>query len=291
MTTRSSFPRGAFASKVSVVVFIIIGVAEVFSGIFSGSAALFADGAHTLSDALISTIVWVGLKFSGRAPDGKFHYGYYKVETFSSIIAAFVMIIVGIAILIRSYLEFLNPVEIKTPAVPLVIAAVASVSLWAMGFYKLRIAKEEGTGALQLDAYNTLKSGLSSLLAFAGIFLSTYFIQTDALAGIGISFFIFIVAYTSIRSSALVLMDACDCTDVIETIRSTARRVEGVKNLHSVMLRHSGHYLLGEIHIQVDGAMTVQETNRIVKKVKSSIKDIIPNLGHLTVEVEPESEE
>lgn len=290
MITGSSFPRGAFASKVSVVIFVAIGVAEIFSGSFSGSVALVADGAHTLSDALISTIVWLGLKVSGRAVDGKFHYGYYRVETFSAIIAAFVMIGVGTFILIRSYIVFLEPMEIQTPTVPLVTAAVASISFWAMGFYKYRVAKEERTAALRLDAYNTMKSGLSSLFAFVGVFLSAYFVQTDALAGIGIAFFIFLVAYTSVRESALVLMDACECTDIIETIRSTAARIEGVKKVYAVRLRHSGPYILGELHIQVDGGMTIQESDRIVRRIKSSVKGLISNLARLAVEVESEGE-
>ena len=291
MITGSSFTRGAFVAKVSVVIFVVIGLAELFSGFISGSVALVADGAHTLSDALISTIVWLGLKVSGHAPDGKFHYGYYRVETFSAIISAFVMIGVGIFILLRSYLAFLEPTEIQTPLLPLVISGVASISFWIMGFYKYRIAKQERTEALQLDAYNTLKSGLSSLFAFVGVFLSSFFVQTDALAGIGISFFIFVVAYSSVRGSALVLMDACECNDLIEAITKTSERIEGVKRVLAVRLRHSGPYILGDLRIQVDGGITIKESGRIIKMIRSTLKDIILNIGHLTVEIESESEE
>ena len=60
----------------------------------------------------------------------------------------------------------------------------ASIPIWTMGLNKRRIAKGENSKALKLDAYNTLRSGLSSILAFIGILLSAYFVQTDALAGI-----------------------------------------------------------------------------------------------------------
>jgi cation diffusion facilitator family transporter len=274
-----------------VVIFVVIGLAELYSGFISGSVALLADGTHTLSDALISSIVWLGLKVSGRAPDGRFHYGYYRVETLAAIISAFVMIGVGIFILLRSYLAFLDPTEIQTPFVPLVIAGLASISFWTMGIYKYKIAKQEKTGALQLDAYNTMKSGLSSLFAFIGVFLSSSFVQTDALAGIGISFFIFVVAYTSVRGSALVLLDACECTDLIETIKITSERIKGVKRVLSVRLRHSGPYILGDLHIQVDGELTIKESDRIIRMIRSAVKELILNLGRLTVEVESVSEE
>jgi cation diffusion facilitator family transporter len=288
LITGSSFPKGAFASKVSVVVFIVIGIAELYAGFFSGSVALLADGTHTLSDALVSTIVWLGLKVSGRAPDGKFHYGYYRVETLSAIIAAFIMIGVGIFILIRSYLAFLEPSEIETPLLPLIVAGVASISFWTMGIYKYRISKKEKTEALKLDAYNTMKSGLSSLFAFIGVFTASYFVQTDALVGIIISFFIFIVSYITVRGSSLILLDACECTDVSHAIKTTSENIKGVKKVATVRLRHSGPYILGELKIQVDEKLTIKDSDKIITELKSKLKDLILNLGRLTVEVEPE---
>ncbi|MCL5316900.1 MAG: cation diffusion facilitator family transporter [Thaumarchaeota archaeon] len=258
---------------------------------FSGSAAIFADGAHTISDALISTIVWLGLKVSGRAPDGKFHYGYFRVETFSAVIAAFVLVGVGIVILVRSYFALLRPVEISNPVLPLVTAAAASGVDWGMGLVKRRIAKEEMSEALRLDSYNTMKSGLSSLFAFLGIFSATYFAEADALAGIGISFFVFVVAYTTVRESALVLMDACECFDVTDAIKSTAEGINGVKRVDSVRLRHSGPYIFGDLHIQVNGKTTVNESDKIIRRIKSAIKEIVPTLEQLTVEISSGEEE
>lgn len=291
LSAKSSFPRGAAASKISVAIFLAAGLFEIVVGVFSGSAAIFADGAHTLSDALISTIVWLGLKVSGRAPDGKFHYGYFRVETFSAVVAAFVLVGVGIVILVRSYFALLRPVVISNPVLPLVTAVVASSLFWGMGLVKRRIAKEEMSEALRLDSFNTMKSGLSSLFAFIGIFSAAYFSEADALAGIGISFFVFVVAYTTVRESALVLMDACECFDVTNAIKSTAEGINGVKRVDSVRLRHSGPYIFGDLHIQVNGKMTVHESDRVIRRIKSAIKEIVPTLEQLTVEISSGEEE
>ena len=261
---------------------------EILTGFFSGSVALLADGALTLSDAVVSTIVWLGLRVAGQAPDGKFHFGYYRIENFSAIIAAFVMTVAGIFILIRSYFAFFEPIEIDNTIPPLLVAAIAAISIWTMGIYKRRIAKGENSKALKLDAYNTMKSGLASIVAFIGILLSAYFVQTDALAGIGISLFIFIVVYASVRESALVLVDACECPGTIETIKSTAEGIPGVKKAPIVRLRRSGPHVLGEMKIHVDRNMTIDESDTVVGRVKSSIKDLIPDLAGLTVEVESE---
>lgn len=291
LSVKSSFPKGEIVSKVSVFVLLGVGLIEILVGIFSGSVAVLADGAHTFADGIISTIVWLGLKVSGRAPDGKFHYGYFRVETFSAVIVAFILVGVGIVILIRSYFALLRPVEITNSFSALFIAAVAAVAGWSLGFIKRRIAEDEMSAALRLDAYNTMKSGFTSFFAFMGVLLATYFPQADALAGIGISFFVFVVAYTTVRESALVLMDACECVDITDAIRSTAEGINGVKRVDAVKLRHSGPYIFGDLYIEVNGEIAVRESERIIRSIKSAIKEIVPNLEQLTVEVKSGEQE
>ena len=81
-----------------------IGALQVFYGTFlSGSVALTANGIDCMGDAFVSSIVWVGLKFFRRPADHKFHYGYYKLENASSIVAAVVMVLLALYIVYRSY--------------------------------------------------------------------------------------------------------------------------------------------------------------------------------------------
>ena len=269
-----------------MLIFTTIGLLEIYSGIISGSVGLISDGGHTLSDAVVSAIVWMGLRVIGRAPDGKIHFDSYKAENFTTIISAFVMVVVGIFILLRSVAAFLEPIEITNPTIPLVVSGLASITFWTLGFYKLRVSKVEDTTSVKLDAYNTMKSGLSSLLAFVGILLSSFFLQTDALAGIAISAFIFLVAYLSVRESAMVLVDACECPSTTATITSAIGSIEGIKEVRAIHLRPSGGQVRGELKIRVGGKKTVKEANSLVEKTKTAVNDIVPDLVGLTVEVE-----
>ncbi len=289
MISDPTYLRASFIAKASVPLFMAIGIVEVLSGSFSGSVALVSDGVHTLSDGLVSAIVWIGLRFARRGPDGKFHFGYYKVENLAALISAFAMAAIGILILIRSYTAFFEPHPIEQSTLPLVVAAIASISFWTLGLYKRKIAKLEKSKSLLLDAYNTLKSGLSSLLAFLGVLLSSFFVQLDALAGIAISFFIFIVVFTSIRESAMVLVDACNCDITVDEIKKTVSAVDGVKKVREAKLRPYGPNLLGQISVQVDGSISIRESDSIIKKVKKSVRDLIPAVSGITVEVESSS--
>ena len=72
MIADPTYLRASFIAKASVPLFMAIGIIEVLSGSFSGSVGLVSDGVHTLSDGLVSGIVWIGLRFARRGPDGKF---------------------------------------------------------------------------------------------------------------------------------------------------------------------------------------------------------------------------
>lgn len=285
-TTDPTYLRASFIAKASVPLFLAIGIIEILSGSFSGSVGLVSDGVHTLSDGLVSGIVWIGLRFARRGPDGKFHFGYYKVENLAALIAAFAMAAIGVLILIRSYNAFFEPHLIEQSTLPLVVAGIASIIFWVLGLYKRKIAKAEKSKSLLLDAYNTLKSGLSSLLAFLGVLFTSFFVQMDALAGIAISFFIFVVVVTSIRESAMVLVDACNCDITVDEIKKTVLAVDGVVKVREARLRPFGPNLLGQISVQVDGSISIQESDSIIKKVKKSVRNLIPAVSGITVEVE-----
>ena len=89
-------------AKISVITLLSIGIVELLIGQISGSVVATADGIDSLSDAMISFRVFMGLVIAGRRADKKFHFGYYKVESFAALIAAIGMIAVGSIILYQS---------------------------------------------------------------------------------------------------------------------------------------------------------------------------------------------
>src|SRR5712691_12218658 len=88
-------------AKISVITLLGIGIVELLIGQISGSVVATADGIDSLSDAMISFIVFMGLVIADRPADKKFHFGYYKVESFAALIAIG-MIVVGSIILYQS---------------------------------------------------------------------------------------------------------------------------------------------------------------------------------------------
>ena len=93
---------GQRIAKISVVTLVSIGVAELVTGYISGSVVATADGLDSISDAVISFIVLLGLRIAHRPPDKKFHFGYHKVESFAALMASIGMVIIGVVIVYHS---------------------------------------------------------------------------------------------------------------------------------------------------------------------------------------------
>ena len=282
--------QGGKVARKSFAIQLMVGISEVLMGMFTLSVALIADGIQSFADAGVSLIVWIGLRISRRAPDGKFHFGYYRVETFSSIIAALFMAALGVVVLYESYQEFIKPTAIANAELALVVAFLATVVSSVLLIYKRRAAKKYASLALKTDASNSIKDVLTSITAFVGIALARYFniIQSDAIAGIIISLFVFTMVYTIMKEASLVLMDACQCPEILTNIENIAKSVKLVKQVHSLRMRKIGPYLIGDLHVVVDADLTVRDSGKIAYEIEERIKKEFDEVIEIKVRIDPD---
>jgi cation diffusion facilitator family transporter len=284
--------KGGEVAERAFVVSVLVGMVEVFVGVFSLSLALIADGVQSFADAFVSLIVWIGLRLSRKAPDGKFHFGYYRVETFSSVVAAFFLAGLGGVILYESYLEFLSPTEIVNAEVGIVVALAATVVAFLLYVYKVRAARRYSSMALKADSVNSIKDVLTSFTAFVSLVLSRYFglLGTDAVAGVIIALFVFTVSYSIVKEASLVLMDACQCSAILTDIADVAKSVKRVRGVHDIRMRQIGPYLMGDMHVVVDPDMTVREADLIAVQVEQRVKEEFDAVTEIKVRIEPQEE-
>lgn len=157
---------GKKIAKISVITLLSIGVAEIITGQISGSVVATADGIDSLSDAMISFIVLIGLRIAHRPADRKFPFGYHKVESFAALIAAIGMIAIGIFIFYHSFEALLDPREIRQPILTMtVLAAAGGISLHR-AFQMNSIANKYNLLSLKTDAKNSIKDGSASVIGF-----------------------------------------------------------------------------------------------------------------------------
>ena len=211
-------------AKISVITLVGIGIVELLIGQICGSVVATADGLDSLSDAMISFIVFTGLVIAGRPADKKFHFGYYKVESFAALMAAIGMIVVGLIILYQSSASLLqHKHEIHQPILTMIVLVAASVISLYRAIQMRNIANRDNLLSLKTDAKNSIKDGSASVVGFLSVLIATQFgfSQMDAIGGIIIAGYIFSVAYVSLRQSSLILVDSWQnpkATDLVRQI-------------------------------------------------------------------------
>ena len=219
----------------------------------------------------------------------RFHFGYPRVETLSSIVAALFMATKGGITLHESYREFLSPTAVLDPLLALVVASAATLVSSLLLIYKRRAAEKYGSLALKTDASNSIKDVLTSITAFVGIALSSYFNlpQTDAIAGIIISLFVFTMVYPILKEASLVLLDSYHSPETIQAIENIAKSITPVKKVHSIRMRKLGSYLIGDMHVVLSNDITVEEAYAIASQIEDrSIKEF-DEIIEMNVIIEP----
>ncbi len=136
---------------------------------------------------MISFIVFMGLVIAGRPPDKKFHFGYYKVESFAALIAAIGMIAMGSVILYQSSSSLLiqHKHEIQQPVLTMIVLAAASVISLYRAIQMRNIANRHNLLSLRTDAKNSIKDASASVVGFVSVLIATQFgfVQMDTIGG------------------------------------------------------------------------------------------------------------
>ncbi len=281
--------KGEQIAIISFIANLFIGFFEVGFGTYFGSLALSADGVHSFVDAVVSLTVWLGIMFSQRKADGKFHYGYYKFDAIFSLFAAMIMVASGVFITYIGLQDYLNvSVHHGISLYAILIAAISVAVATALAIAKNRYAKKSGLVSLRTDAYNSVKDASASLVAVIGLAFTQFgYYSLDSLAGLIIGVFVMVAGYFAIKSSSLILADAYGNPQMIETIKEITTTVSGVQGVDDLRIRRNGPFLLVEMHIRVDGNITVFEADRMSQEVAMEMREKISSIGRITIKPEP----
>ncbi|HII36688.1 MAG TPA: cation diffusion facilitator family transporter [Nitrosopumilaceae archaeon] len=280
--------KGQHAARQSVITLACIGIAELTISLFTGSITLTADGIDSMADSMISFIVWFGILMVKKPRSRLFHFGYRKVEVLAAFIAAIIIIILGAFIAFHAFQTLYEPRTIHYPELTMItLVGAGSISLHR-AFLIRKVAIESNLISLKLDARNSIKDGTSSFVGFASVFAATFFgfVFMDAIGGMIIAGYIFFMAYTAIKESALVLVDAVQNPQMTDNIKTIIIEKFKIKT-SDIFLRPVGQEFNAEIHIILPNETRLDETSRLVKEISTIIKDEL-QLAHVVIVPEPE---
>lgn len=280
------FQAARKSTLVSIVVNIILSLWQIIIGIFSHSQGLIADGIHTLSDLVADFVVLIANKKSHKKPDEDHPYGHFRYENGASLILGIILGIVGIGMIYSSIQKLIEPELIpEVHSIALVAALSALIVKEGLFRYMLRVANRVNSSMLVANAWHARSDAASSLVVAIGITGSLCgFKIFDPIAALIVGTFVARMGYKFTSQSMQDLMDKGADDEKLEEIRQVLQQVAGIKGFHDLKTRKSGDYYLVDVHLEVDGSITVQEGHDIAVNLRSQLLEdpqILDVMTHL----------
>ena len=253
----------------------------------SGSVALFADAANSMSDVVYSLLMVIGLRVSQRPPDISHPQGHSRFEPLVGLMITLSMAFAGYTAARASVERFLEGGLAVDPGLPTLVLLASAVVKAGM-FLRIRwIARQLSSPILSTTAQDNLSDVLTSLAAFLGAYGSTVFPLADPIGGLLVSAWIFRAVFRAALENMGFLTGAGANSELRERLLREASQVPGVKRVHHLMTEYVGSRLVVDMHVNVDGSITLVEAHLISDRIIERLQ-VIPEVDRAYVHVEPE---
>ncbi len=284
------------AQRISIIGAIVnafMSVVKVVGGLLTGSAALVADGFHSLSDVATDLMVVFLVGVSHKKPDDNHPWGHGRFETLGALFLASILLLVA-GFMTWDSLKLLFSGEIPSPPAwpALVIAAASILANELLFFYTLKVGKANHSNLIIANAWHHRTDSLSSivvLLALAGAILGVWWL--DALAAILVALLIAKIGVDLLLKSLAELVDTGLPAERVEALEATAKTVEGVINVHHVRTRLMGGQGFLEMHLQVAPRTSASEGHYIGDKVCEALKDAYDDISYIIYHIDTYDDE
>ena len=260
-------------SWVGIIANVMLAGFKTAIGILASSVAIIMDAVNNLSDALSSVITIVGTKLSQRPADRKHPFGFGRIEYFSAIIIAVIVLSAGITSLIESVKKIFDPTEPEYTTVTLVVIVVAIVAKLILGQYVKRKGERLKSDALIASGSDALFDAVITLttLASAGVLL-LWGVSLDGILGALISIVIIKAGIEMLASPVNELLGTSISADFAKQIQKEVSDFEGVHGVFDLILHNYGPDVkIGSLHINVYDTMSAHDIHGLTRRISTKM--------------------
>ena len=260
-------------SIIGIIANVLLATFKAVVGILASSVAIVMDAVNNLSDALSSVITIIGTKLSERPADREHPFGFGRIEYFSAIIIAVIVLSAGITSLIESVKKIFDPTEPSYTTVTLMVIVVAIIVKLMLGQYVKRQGQQLKSDALIASGSDALFDAVITLatLVSAGIML-LWQVSLDGILGALISVLIIKAGIEMLVSPVNELLGARISQDLLHDIRQEVSAFEGVHGVFDIILHNYGpNVLIGSLHVNVNDTMSAHEIHGLTRSISEQM--------------------
>lgn len=280
---------------VGLVVNLVLSLLKLAAGVVGRSGAMVADAVHSFSDLATDIVVIAFARISAKPRDTDHDYGHGKYETLATIIISIALGVVGAGILVNSIRGIRTVIDgglLPRPgAVALVAAAVSILVKEILYRYTVRVGRWIDSPSVVANAWHHRSDALSSLGTLLGIgcafFLGDKWRIADPIAALIVSVFIFKIAFDLIRTGLGELLEQSLPEEVEKEILGIVAANPRVREPHNLRTRRIGAAIAIEVHVRMDGKMTVEESHELTVDIEQRLRERFGEGTMIAIHVEP----
>lgn len=280
---------------VGLAVNLALSAVKLAAGLLGRSGAMIADAVHSLSDLATDGVVIAFARIAAKPRDDGHDYGHGKFETLATILISLALGIVGAGILLHSVRGIRTVVEggaLPRPGVVALVAAVVSILAKELLYrYTARAGRAAESPSLVANAWHHRSDALSSLGTLVGIacayFLGPKWRVADPIAALLVAVFIFKVAFDLTRTGLDELLERSLPADMEEEILRIVTADPAVRSPHNLRTRRIGASIAIEVHVRVDGAMSVARSHALTVDIERRLRARFGQGTLIAIHVEP----
>lgn len=277
------------------VVNLLLVCLKAVAGVAGHSAAMISDAVHSLSDFVTDIVVLIFVRISAQPQDESHDYGHGKFETLATLFIGLALAAAAIAIVVSGAVKlahWLQGEELRSPGTIALWAALISITVKEILYQYTRIkGRKLDSPALEANAWHHRSDALSSIGAAVGIggaiLLGPKWAVLDPLASIVVGAMLVKVAWDLLGPSFGELTESSLPADTEREMLEIIRSVPGVEDPHNLRTRRIGNRIAAEVHIRLDGDLTLQEAHEKASEVERHFRDRFGEQSHIIVHMEP----
>lgn len=267
---------------------ILLAVSKAIVAWISGSAAIYADAANSISDVVYSFMMVIGLRMALKPPDLSHPQGHSRYEPLVGLLVTFAMAFAGFEAARNAYDRYITggtAIALDLPTVVLLVSAAVKAGMYVS---ISRIAKKIQSPTLSTTSKDNLSDVLTSTAAFVGVVGSSYIHPlADPIAGFAVALWIFRQAFLAGKENLGFLVGRGASQEECQEFIQAAEGVKGVLRVHHIMTEYVGPRLVIDLHINVDGNKTLHEVHAISDAVVNRLEEF-KQVDRAYVHIEPD---
>ncbi len=295
MTYQKAKKDKSSAALSSVIAAIGLTTFKIIVGLLTNSLGILAEAAHSALDLVAALMTFFAVRVSDRPADKQHTYGHGKVENLSALFETLLLLATSAWIIYEAIQRlFFVTVKVEASIWSFIVMGTSIVIDTTRSRILYRAARKYKSQALEADALHFSTDIWSSavvILGLIGLTIARYIPgldwmhKADSIAALVVALIVIYVSGELGWRTISFLLDSAP-KGLIDKVESVAAGVPGVMNAHAVRIRPSGAHTFIDMHVTMDGSVTLQEAHAATELIETAILKVI-SPADVTVHVEP----